>query len=168
MIQIHTKYLSKLEDLFYKSLFENRIRTAQQSQTGQQQPQQQQVMPGQQPQQQQQTPQISSQFLDAVSRGGNSMNMLNDQQRRALEGRRASGQTQTPTPTNPNQALPQMAFPPGQTPGAGRPPTDMGILVAMRSNPKMAAFWVKSKEEYMKNKLSECCLYTISCCWNPD
>lgn len=143
--QIHAKYLAKLEDMFYKNQYDERIKAAaraQQQDMANGKGQQSQILPPnaqQQQQQQQQQPPISTQFLEAVARGGNSMNMLNDQQRRALEGRKQTGQT----PTNQNQ-----------TPGSQnsiqnqirQPQSDIGVLQAMKQNPKMAAMWVKSKE----------------------
>lgn len=150
--QIHAKYLSRLEDMFYKSLYEERLKAAARAQqndmnSGNNQSQsQQQVLPpnAQQQQMGQQHPQISTQFLEAVARGSNSMNMLNDQQRRALEGRKPTGQT--PTNSNQNQT-------PNQIPDEIRQPqSDIGVLQAMRQNPKMAAYWVKSRENHSRLK----------------
>jgi hypothetical protein len=121
---VHAKYLSRLEDMFYQSQLNDRMK----AQTGQN-------IPQQNPQQQQQ-PQMSNQFLEAVARGGNGM--LNEQQKKALEGRKQ------------NQAQGQFNL--GnqrQTPQG----TDIGVLQAMKQNPKMAVFWVKSKEEAMRQKL---------------
>lgn len=112
--------------MFYQSLLNDRMK----AQGGQNIPQQ---------QQQQQQPQMSSQFLEAVARGGNGM--LNEQQKKALEGRK---QTQGVTGLNLGQQRQNVQ-------GA-----DVGLLQAMKQNPKMAVFWVKSKEESMRQRLCEC------------
>jgi len=125
---VHAKFLSRLEDMFYQSLLNDRMK----AQGGQNIPQQQ-----QQPQQ----PQMSNQFLEAVARGGNGM--LNEQQKKALEGRK---QTQGVTGLNLGQ---QRQNPQG---------ADVGLLQAMKQNPKMAVFWVKSKEESMRQRLRKCSL----------
>lgn len=132
MSLVHAKFLSKLEDLYYVSVYADRVKSGQV--TIQQQPQQ------QPQQQQQQQPQMSTQFLEAVARGGNGI--LNEQQKKALEGRKQS-----------------------QIPGGIRPTgqhSDVGVLQAMRQNPKMASFWIKSKEEAMKHKLRMCIWYSGS------
>jgi hypothetical protein len=123
---VHGKFLSRLEDMFYQSLLNDRMK----AQAGQNIPQQ----------QQQQQPQMSNQFLEAVARGGNGM--LNEQQKKALEGRK---QTQGVTGLNLGQQR--------QTPQGA----DVGLLQAMKQNPKMAVFWVKSKEESMRQRLCRCC-----------
>lgn len=130
--------------MFYTSLYDARLKAlarAQQHDTTNNNNGQSQVLPPnaqQQQLQQQQQPQISTQFLEAVARGGNSMNMLNDQQRRALEGRKPTGSTPTNQIQNQNQ---------NQIPDQIRQPqSDIGVLQAMRQNPKMAAMWVSSKE----------------------
>lgn len=143
---MHAKYLARLEDMFYKNQFEERIKAAQAQQQGQGQGQNQVLPPNAQQQMGQTLPQISNQFLEAVARGGNGMNMLNEQQRRALENRKGQGQTQTPGGTMAIPGLPQ---------GGIRPQTDLGVLQAMKQNPKMASFWVKSKEEHMRSRLGE-------------
>jgi hypothetical protein len=111
--------------MFYQSLLNDRMK----AQGGQNIPQQ----------QQQQQPQMSSQFLEAVARGGNGM--LNEQQKKALEGRK---QTQGVTGLNLGQQRQNVQ-------GA-----DVGLLQAMKQNPKMAVFWVKSKEESMRQRLCKC------------
>lgn len=63
--------------------------------------------------------------------------MLNEQQKRALENRRQSGHT--PSTANNSGKIGQ--------------PSDLGLLQAMRQNPQMATFWVRSKEEALKQKL---------------
>lgn len=158
--QVHAKYLTKLEDIFYKNQFEERIKAIQ-AQQGQNNGAP--VLPPnaqQQSQQQQQPPQISNQFLEAVGRAPNTLNMLNDQQRRALEGRKAAGQTSV-TPTQQQQQLqPQQQQQQQQQTGQTRQPqTDIGLLQAMRQNPKMAVFWVKSREGQMIERLRE----SLSC-----
>lgn len=156
--QVHAKYLTRLEDMFYKNQFEERLKAAQNQQNQQQgsgSGQQASVLPPnaqQQMGQAQSQPQISTQFLEAVARGGNGMNMLNDQQRRALEGRKQSSSTQAPVQ---NQTPGGSMAIPGLTQAGGRPQTDQGILQAMKQNPKMAAFWVKSKEEAVRQRLGE-------------
>jgi hypothetical protein len=122
MSMIHAKFLSKLEDLYYTSVYADRMKSQGQSNIQQQ------------PQVPQQQPQMSTQFLEAVARGGNGL--LNEQQKKALEGRK-----QQQLAGNIRQNV--------QT-------ADGGVLQAMRQNPKMATFWIKSKEEVMKQKLCMC------------
>lgn len=110
--------------MFYQSQLNDRMK----SQNGQN-------IPPQQQQQQQQQPQMSNQFLEAVARGGNGM--LNEQQKKALEGRKQM------------QAQGLNLGQQRQTPQG----TDVGLLQAMKQNPKMAVFWVKSKEESMRQRL---------------
>jgi len=111
--KVHATFLSRLEDMFYQSQLNERMK-AQGGQNSQQQPQ------------------MSNQFLEAVARGGNGL--LNEQQKKALEGRK-----QTPGALGQQRQTPQGA--------------DVGLLQAMRQNPKMAVFWVKSKEESMRQRL---------------
>jgi hypothetical protein len=135
---IHAHYLSRIEDMFYTSLFNER----QKAQNANANANNQQAAQSQPPQQQ--TPQMSTQFLEAVARGGNGM--LNEQQKRALEGRRQSGQT----PNNGNNVT-------TSSNGKSSQASDASLLQALKQNPQLVFGWIKQKEDGMKARLRAYC-----------